>query len=78
MRIYTIQKDRRAEEENPYSVWLGDELIENQLSFGEALYWSFRELQRWVQLGYLTQEQADGMRGDIEAYNSFVSRLTGA
>lgn len=77
MRIYTIQHER-IKEENPYSVWLGNELIEDDLSFGGALYWAFRELQKWVQFGYLTQEQADAMRGDIEAYNAFVSRLAGA
>lgn len=43
MNIYTIQHDR-IKEENPYSVWLRDELIEDDLSFGEALYWTFREL----------------------------------
>ena len=48
MNIYTIQHDR-IKEENPYSVWLRDELIEDDLSFGEALYWTFRELQKWIQ-----------------------------
>lgn len=76
MNIYTIQHDR-IKEENPYSVWLRDELIEDNLSFGGALYWTFRELQKWIQFGYLTQEQADSMRGDIQAYNEFVSRLPG-
>ena len=75
MNIYTIQHDR-IKEENPYSVWLRDEFIEDDLSFGEALYRTFRELQKWVQFGYLTQEQADAIRGDVQAYNEFVSRLS--
>lgn len=62
--------------ENPYSVWNDtEELIEDNLSYGEALYWSFRELAKYVQLGYLAQNEADSMRGDIEAYNNFINKL---
>ncbi|MBP2620333.1 asparagine synthase [Streptococcus panodentis] len=74
MIIYRIQQDR-TKKENPYSVWSGDDLIEDHLSYGEALYWTFRELSGFVQLGYLNQEQADSMRGDIEAYNAFIFQL---
>ena len=64
--------------ENPYSVWNDtEELIEDNLSYGEALYWSFRELAKYVQLGYLAQNEADSMRGDIEAYNAFINKLAG-
>lgn len=64
--------------ENPYSVWNDkEELIEDDLSYGEALYWSFRELAKYVQLGYLAQNEADSMRGDIEAYNNFINKLAG-
>lgn len=62
--------------ENPYSVWNDTgELIEDNLSYGEALYWSFRELAKYIQLGYLAQNEADSMRGDIEAYNNFINKL---
>lgn len=64
--------------ENPYSFWNDtEELIEDNLSYGEALYWSFRELAKYVQLGYLAQNEADSMRGDIEAYNNFINKLAG-
>ena len=76
MTKYTIRY--HLKKENPYSVWnVTEELIEDNLSYGEALYWSFRELAKYVQLGYLAQNEADSMRGDIEAYNNFINKLAG-
>lgn len=76
MTKYTIRY--HFKKENPYSVWNDTgELIEDNLSYGEALYWSFRELAKYVQLGYLAQNEADSMRGDIEAYNNFINKLAG-
>lgn len=76
MTKYTIRY--HLKKENPYSVWNDmEELIEDNLSYGEALYWSFRELAKYVQLGYLAQNEADSMRGDIEAYNAFINKLAG-
>lgn len=74
MTKYTIRY--HFKKENPYSVWNDTgELIEDNLSYGEALYWSFRELAKYIQLGYLAQNEADSMRGDIEAYNNFINKL---
>lgn len=76
MTKYTIRY--HLKKENPYSVWNDmEELIEDNLSYGEALYWSFREMAKYVQLGYLGQNEADSMRGDIEAYNNFINKLAG-
>ncbi|VDY72874.1 Uncharacterised protein [Streptococcus sanguinis] len=76
MTKYTIRY--HFKKENSYSVWNDTgELIEDNLSYGEALYWSFRELAKYVQLGYLAQNEADSMRGDIEAYNNFINKLAG-
>ena len=39
MVVYTVHKDL-LEDENPYSIWRDDvELIEDRLSYGEAVYW---------------------------------------
>lgn len=78
MTRYIIRRDP-VQEINPYSVWRDDgDLIEEDLSYGQVIYWTIRELARYVEMGLLSQSQAEGMRGDIEAYNAFISRLTGA
>ena len=78
MSVYTIHKDF-SKEENPYSVWRDDgELIEDDLSYGEAVYWCFRELQKYVDQAKLTKQQMDAMMGDINAYNDFISAFVQA
>ena len=78
MPVYTIHKDF-SKEENPYSVWRDDgELIEDDLSYGEAVYWCFRELQEYVDQARITKQQMDAVVGNIEAYDELVLNLVPA
>mgnify|MGYP000427725240 CR=1 FL=1 len=78
MVVYTVHKDL-LEDENPYSIWRDDvELIEDRLSYGEAVYWCFRELQEYVDQARITKQQMDALMGDIEAYDELVLNLVPA
>lgn len=78
MAVYSIQKNQ-SKEENPYSIWrLDGILIEDDLSYGQAIYWAYREMDKFVEMGRLTKANAVAMRGDINAYNDFISAFVQA